>query len=63
MSLSLMAFLRSIPDVEDLLLPLKTAIRQLLISAFTGRVPCSDMEREFLGLPVRLGHKFPTYFL
>ena len=47
--------LRTIPDIEDLLLPLESAIHQHLIPALIGRAPCSSLERELLALPVRLG--------
>ena len=47
--------LRTIPDIEDLLLPLESAIHQHLIPALTGRPPCPSLERELLALPVRLG--------
>ncbi len=46
---------RTIPDIHDLLLPLETAIHQLLITALTGRAPCSRLERDLFALPVRLG--------
>ena len=46
---------RTIPDIEDLLLPLDKAIHQHLIPARTGREACSPTERELLSLPARLG--------
>ena len=46
---------RTIPDIDDLLLPLEAAIQQTLIPALTGRATCSDLERELLALPARLG--------
>ena len=46
---------RTIPDIEDLLLPLEAAIQQTLIPALTCRATCSDPERELLGLSARLG--------
>ena len=46
---------RTIPDIHDLLLPLETVIHQCLITALTGRAPCSRQERDLLALPVRLG--------
>ena len=47
--------LRTIPDIQDLLLPLENAIHQSLIPALTGRPPCSTLERDLLALPIRLG--------
>ena len=47
--------LRTIPDIQDLLIPLENEIHQTLISALTGRPPCSKVEHDLLGLPVRLG--------
>ena len=46
---------RTIPDIQDLLHPLETAIHQHLIPALTGREACSVAERDLLALPVRLG--------
>lgn len=47
--------LRTIPDIQDLLLPLEDAIHHHFIPALTGRPPCSSLERDLLSLPVRLG--------
>ena len=47
--------LRTIPDIQDLLLPLENAIHHHFIPALTGRPPCSSLERDLLSLPVRLG--------
>ena len=47
--------LRTISDIQDLLIPLENEIHQTLIPALTGRPPCSKVERDLLGLPVRLG--------
>ena len=44
--------LRTIPDVQDLLSPLEN---ETFTPALTGRPPCSKLERDLLGLPVRLG--------
>ena len=46
---------RTIPDIADLLKPLKETIQQHLIPALTGRPPCSREERDLLALPIRLG--------
>ena len=46
---------RTIPDIEDLLLPLEKAIHQHLIPALIGREACSPTERELLSLPAGLG--------
>ena len=43
--------LRTIPDIQDLLIPLKSEIHQTFIP---GRPPCSKLERDLLSLPVRL---------
>ena len=45
---------RTISGIQHLLQPLETTIRQNLIPAITGRV-CSDLERDMLALPPRLG--------
>lgn len=47
-------FLRTLPDVQDLLEPLEEAISQVLIPAIVGR-KCSKLDRDVLALPVRLG--------
>ena len=46
---------RTIPDIQDLLSPLETAIHKHFIPALTGREACSAVERDLLALPVRLG--------
>ncbi len=46
---------RTIPDIQNLLLPLETAIRHLLIPALSGLPSCSTLERDLLALPVRHG--------
>ena len=47
--------LRTVPDIEPLLLPLEEAIHRHLITALTGRETCDPAERELLSMPVRLG--------
>lgn len=47
-------FIRTIPDIQDLLEPLENAISRILIPALTDR-QCSQLDREILSLPVRLG--------
>ncbi len=47
--------LRTIPGIQDLLIPLENEIHQTFIPALTGRPPCSKLERDLLSLPVRLG--------
>lgn len=37
------------------MLSLENAMCQILIPAFTGRMACSDLKCELLGLPVRVG--------
>ena len=46
---------RTIPDIQDLLLPLEKEIHQTFIPAITGMPPCSELERDLLSLPARLG--------
>ena len=47
--------IRTIPNIDKLLLPpLENAI-QSLIPAITGRPPCLQQERELLALPIRFG--------
>ena len=47
-------YLRTLPDIEELLEPLESAIGNVLIPALTGHT-CTPDERELLALPVRLG--------
>jgi len=47
-------FLRTLPDLEDLLAPLERAIADVLIPSITGDY-CTQGERELLALPVRMG--------
>ncbi|XP_064388231.1 uncharacterized protein LOC135336398 [Halichondria panicea] len=47
--------LRTIPDIHNLLFPLETAIKHLLIPALSGLPSCSTLERDLLALPVRHG--------
>ena len=47
-------FLRTLPDIQDLLEPLEEAISQVLIPAIVER-KCSQLDRDVLALPVRLG--------
>ena len=47
-------FLRTLPDIQDLLEPLENAISQVLIPAITER-KCNQLDRTILALPVRLG--------
>ena len=46
-------FLRTLPDIQDLLEPLEEAISQVLIPAIVER-RCSKLDRDVLALPVRL---------
>ena len=48
-------FLRTIPNIADLLQPLEDAIRCKFIPALTGRDGVSDAESDLLALPARLG--------
>ena len=47
-------FLRTIPDIEDLLQPLEEAIWSVLIPTLWNRT-ISNQDRRILELPVRLG--------
>ena len=47
-------FLRTLPDLENLLAPLEQAIADVLIPSITGHY-CTQDERELLALPVRMG--------
>lgn len=47
-------FLRTLPDIQDLLEPLENAISRVLIPAITDR-HCGELDRDILALPVRLG--------
>ncbi len=46
---------RTIPEVSDLFQPLEDAIHQVFIPSLTGCPPCSQLTRDLLALPVRLG--------
>ena len=47
-------FLRTLPDIQDLLEPLENAISQVLIPAIT-ECKCNQLDRNILALPIRLG--------
>ena len=47
-------FLRTLPDIQELLEPFENAISQVLIPAITER-KCNQLDRTILALPVRLG--------
>ena len=46
---------QTVSDISDLLQPLEDANRHHLIPAITGRAGITDMERDLLALPTRLG--------
>ena len=46
---------RVIPEIGDLLCPLEEAIRHRFLTALTGKTALTDIERDLLALPVRLG--------
>ena len=48
-------FLRTIPNIRHLLLPLERTIRNKFIPAVTGCHICSDKERVLISLPTRYG--------
>ena len=47
-------FLRTLPDIEDLLEPLERAIADILIPSITDH-NCLKSERDLLALPIRMG--------
>ena len=47
--------MRTIPGISDLLLPLDEVINTHFISTLTGHGSVSDLERQLLALPTRLG--------
>ena len=47
-------FMRTLPDIENLLQPLERAISDVLILSLIGR-NCSEAERDLVALPVRMG--------
>ena len=47
-------FIRTLPDIENLLQPLERAISDVLIPLLIGR-NCSEAERDLIALPVRMG--------
>ena len=47
-------FLRTLPNIQDLLEPLESAISRVLIPAITDR-QYGQLERDILALPVHLG--------
>ncbi len=47
-------FMRTIPDISDLLRPLETALSTVFIPALTGKA-ITQLERDILELPVRYG--------
>ena len=47
--------MRTIESVGSLFQPLEDVLHQHFIPALTGRDPCSEVERELLALPCRLG--------
>ena len=46
---------RTIPNISHLLQPLEDAIKHTFIPSITKRPPCSNLERNILALPPRLG--------
>ena len=47
--------MRAVSTAQQLLQPLEDAIRQHLLPAVTGKSDFSDLERELIALPVRMG--------
>ena len=50
----LLHFLRTLPDIQDLLQPLENAIAKVFLPAITEH-ECTQLEREILALPMRKG--------
>ena len=48
-------FMRTIPQISEMIQPLENAIRDHLIPALTEKHFCNVIERKLLSLPVRLG--------
>ena len=48
-------FVRTIPDISNLPLPIEDTIRNRFIPAITGRRICNEEERKLLSLPTRYG--------
>ena len=46
--------MRTLPNIENLLQPLESAISDVLIPSLIGR-NCSEAERDLVALPVRMG--------
>ena len=49
-----MDILRTLPNIEDFLKPLERAISDVLIPSMVDH-KCTELERDILSLPVRLG--------
>ena len=47
--------MRTVEATQQLLQPIEDAIRQLLLPAITGKPDISDLERDLIALPARLG--------
>ena len=47
-------FMRTLPDIDNLLQPLERAISDVFIPSVIGR-NCSEAERDLVALPVRMG--------
>ena len=48
-------FMRTIPDISNLLIPIEDTIRNRFIPAITGGRICNEEERKLLSLPTRYG--------
>ena len=46
---------RTVSGISDLFKPLEDCIREKLIPAITGRAVCSNLQRDLLSLPARIG--------
>ena len=46
-------FLRTLQDIEDLLVPLERAVADMLVPSITGHT-CTSEERDLLALPIQM---------
>ena len=56
-------FMRTIPDISNLLIPIEDTIRNRFIPAITGERICNKEERRLLFLPTRYGGLIISIFL
>ena len=56
-------FMRTIPNISNLLIPIEDTIRNRFIPAITGERICNEEERRLLFLPTRYGGLIISIFL